>query len=603
MRWDVSNPAASGKATHLRSVALTDNALRRLPLIDRPGLWLAIGSRRTMPDQLVLADGKCAIVGFRFTRSGRLSNDREICGRILARDGFRGLCDWLTRERWGAYVAIMPDPKDSESIALYRDPIGALECVTWQSEGVRVVTSCPERWLDDARPVSLEIDWDHLKALLASPGLVRNGSPLLGVDVVQAGCLARFPAAASTERLWTPGAWCAPHRRTDPSPEVMYAIVESAISAWASIYPGAVAEVSGGLDSAVVAAIARPDTAYHFSTLQRGGDEREDARAVARHLDIDLIEAMVAASPLDEELLTAMPVGFRPGLGSTSLFHDRPLAQRLRAMQTPALFTGQGGDALFFQPATPMIACDPATGGAASGIAGLLDIAAWTRTPLTEVMRHRMFARWIEGPAEAPGNGVDYVAGVPDRKALGPLWHGDVSQLGPAKRIHLLAIANMQSAFGSSWCDEVADVVHPLMSQPIIEHVLGLHARTLVQGRRDRALARSAFAKELPQSLIYRRGKGSLTAHFGLMLARSVPFLRNYLLDGALASAGLLDRCRLEVILERDHLTRFDPYAQIFATLLVERWSRGWLRRIPHADPATRRDRLTVGAGGNDRTS
>lgn len=590
LRWDREDEAACLTAAHLVRIAMGHGGDGRVwtAHLDRPGLWLASASRRKLPGQLVLADGMCAIFGLRFTRTGRVFDDREICDRILARDGFRALCVWLTRERWGAYVAISHDPADPARVALYRDPIGAIDCATWRSNGVRVVTSCPGRWLAAAPPVFAGIDWRHLAALLAFPGLVRNGSPLTGVDVAPAGMLTTLPASTPAERLWTPGDWCPPRRRTDAAPDVMQTVVADAISAWSSIFPNAVAEVSGGLDSAIVAAVARPAAAFHFSTTHRSGDERRDARGVASRLGLNLIEAIVAPDPLDAETLAAIPLGFRPGLGSTSLFHDRQLSQHLKASGATALFTGQGGDAVFFQPATPLVACDPAGSGAAGGMAGLLEIASWTRMPLTTIVRHRLFARWIAGQAAVAGNGVDYLAVAADQHALGPLWHGQLDGLAPAKRIHLIAISNMQSAFGSSWCGEVADVVHPLMSQPVIEHVLGLSARTLVQGRRDRALVRLAFADQLPASLVHRRGKGSLTAHFGLMLTRSLPVLRDHLLDGALAAAGLIDRRRLEAVLDTDHLTRFDPYAQLFATLLVERWARGWLEQLRRAETPPR---------------
>ena len=119
-------------------------------------------------------------------------------------------------------------------------------------------------------------------------------------------------------------------------------------------------------------------------------------------------------------------------------------------------------------------------------------------------------------------------------------------------------------------------VVHPLLSQPIVEHFLGLSAFDLTEARRDRALVRRAYAGRLPATLLERRGKGCVTAYYGRMIARSLPFLRAYLLDSILAAKGVFARDRLEAVLDEHFLMQTNAYAEIFCALFAERWARGW---------------------------
>jgi asparagine synthase (glutamine-hydrolysing) len=127
-------------------------------------------------------------------------------------------------------------------------------------------------------------------------------------------------------------------------------------------------------------------------------------------------------------------------------------------------------------------------------------------------------------------------------------------------------------------------MIHPLMSQPLIEHVLAIPAIDLTFGCRERALARAAFSRRLPALLIDRRGKGDLTLYFGRMLAASTAFLREYLLDGQLAAHRAIDRTALEAILTPDLLMQQDHYSELMTAIVMERWARVWTRKLTDGD-------------------
>jgi asparagine synthase (glutamine-hydrolysing) len=101
----------------------------------------------------------------------------------------------------------------------------------------------------------------------------------------------------------------------------------------------------------------------------------------------------------------------------------------------------------------------------------------------------------------------------------------------------------------------------------------------LTGGRTDRWLARQAFADSLPSSVVWRQSKGDYTATFEREAAASLPFLRSWLLDGLLASHGVIDRSQLEPLLDRDRLMWAGGGAMLSGMAVVEAWLRRWSER------------------------
>ena len=122
-----------------------------------------------------------------------------------------------------------------------------------------------------------------------------------------------------------------------------------------------------------------------------------------------------------------------------------------------------------------------------------------------------------------------------------------------------------------------------MLAQPVMELCLSLPTSRLTAGGRDRGLARQAFAGRLPDSVRLRQSKGELGAYYGQVAAASLPMLRDYLLDGELVRAGLLDRARLEPMLVRDHLIWRGDYSALMSFAVVEAWVRHWADRLAAA--------------------
>ena len=148
--------------------------------------------------------------------------------------------------------------------------------------------------------------------------------------------------------------------------------------------------------------------------------------------------------------------------------------------------------------------------------------------------------------------------------------------LPPAKRAHIAQLAQKLTIHIENRRSQVAEVVHPLICQPMMEQWLAIPADHLTLGGRDRGLARKAFADRLPAAIRERRGKGELTGYYGRGVAASLPWARSYLLDGRLAAERLIDRARFEQVLTPEHqIWRGEAYL-VLTALTVEAWVRRW---------------------------
>ncbi len=486
----------------------------------------------------------------------------------------------LVERAWGRYVAVLTS--EDGAARVLRDPVGALEALTWRRDGLAIVASRlpddPDLW-----PRDLAIDWTVVAAILRQKAATSDRAPLKAVESLTPGVLTQ--PGQSAIRLWSPAAFARrPDRRAKP--EDLARVIDGVVAAWAGGRGQILCEISGGIDSAIIAASLRSALGARFSAInhywpQIEADERPYAQAVAELVDADLTCVARGELVLNGDKLAFSAAGPRPSHIGGDPDHDADLAMRLSG--GGALFTGRGGDAVLFQMPSTELAGDllrgaPAMGGRVQALARLAQRRGRTAWSLIgEAAR-----RWTSPVAFAPAPGflAERVAGA--APALHP-WLRDLSGVSPAKRVQIRSITNNLGSFGESLRHRAGDVIDPLLSQPVLELVLTIPAPRLALGPTDRPFARAAFAGRLPASVLQRHGKGDVAYFFSRSLAASLTFLRPYLLDGRLVSEGLVRRDRLEEILTPENLIWNDEVSEVFVALAVEAWVRAWEARIDGA--------------------
>lgn len=501
----------------------------------------------------------------------------------------------LVTQAWGAYVAVWIGPADSGPTVL-RDPSGALEVLIWRRDGVTVVSAQPIA--GRAGPLELSIDWPRIGQILADPISASLGAPpLRGLAAIDPGVTVQGGDGERPVALWRPADIVrAAQGRAWPSRQDLRRTVDAAVAALARDAGPIVCEISGGLDSAIMAtslaAVGEgPRLAVNFHGDQPEADERTYAQGVADRIGAPLRTVRRQLFAFDEASLAACGRAARPNFNALDPGYDAGLIAALEAVDGRALFTGHGGDTVFYQVAASALAADLLRGAPCEGSRRqrLEEVARRTRRSIWslgfEALTGRPWAVSIEGQL------LRQEAERIRRAGLTHPWLAGLGGVSPAKRQQIRALVSNLNANGATGRGERARIVHPLLSQPVVEACLAIPAPVLSAGEGERSYARDAFAERLPRAIVERRSKGEISVFLNRCLAVSRPFLRDFLLGGRLAARGLLDARDLEAALEPEAMVWKDASRDLLTAAALEAWVGHWEGRIAEGAAAA------VGAG------
>nr|WP_314121546.1 asparagine synthase-related protein [uncultured Brevundimonas sp.] len=465
---------------------------------------------------------------------------------------------------WGRYVLVR---RTSGDASILRDPSGAVEAVTWRRDGVSVIAPYAPSALDGLLPDDLAIDWNGVAGLLERGGGYRHELALTGVTPVAAGALAcAGQAGVRSWQIWRP-AEVYRNARERPRPDLRE-VVDRAVQSLARERTW-VAEVSGGLDSAIVAAAltdhqrARVTQWVNHFVDDPEGDERSFARPVVERHGYRLTEVKRSGLDLSAERLSQSADAFRPATNDIDTDYNDDIARRVEHSGAWGSLTGQGGDVVFYQMPTFLIAFDEIQERRLRARTEVLHAAArWTGQsiwPQTWLKARRTQALSLRGRTHP---WLDALNGVP-----------------PGKVKQIIGLVNSQAFQGRAGRSRHGPCINPLLSQPVMEAGLAWSSVDLTWGGRDRFAARAAYVDAIPASIFSRRSKGELGAFYGEAVAMNLERLRTYLLEGEIAAAGLLPS-GLADQMTREALVWRGGFATLITLALTEAWLRRWQARI-----------------------
>jgi asparagine synthase (glutamine-hydrolysing) len=450
----------------------------------------------------------------------------------------------LVRDFWGAY-ALFIDLPDAHSVL--RDPSGSVP-VYFGSAGPLEIYASDSDLLLRVLPGPASPDLDFIRHWLSFPFLRARRTGIHGARELLPGFCRYF--AKGEERflqLWSPFDFASSGSAAPTFEEASGMLREQLLRTIPCLAPDGediLLHLSGGLDSSIVAAAlhhaGRPFRAVNFATRSSDGDERPYARMVAAACGVELAELIEEQAEIDLARSIAGPL--RPPPNPLLQPVHRAAMLHFAATGPGVVLDGAGGDNVFAYLNSPVPALDAMRQeGLVAGIAALGDVAElhgctfWTAARLAFRKRRRGYGEpwrrdWgflTEGAALDQPDPHPWLA-PPEGTLQGSLDH-------------VRMILGIQHFLFDPWPGAPA-VLHPLLSQPLMETCLGTPTWLWVRGGRDRAVARAAFAGMLPEQILQRRGKGRLEAMFLRGYRAIRPQLEPFLLDGALAAQGIIDR-------------------------------------------------------------
>lgn len=536
------------------------------------------------------------VLGRPGTRHHSLGDSGIAIGTVISRDADDGRRETgskptdgreLIDSRWGDYVAFVRGP-EADTVTVIRAPSGGVPAFR-TVVGEATLISSDVAFLLTLTGASPRIDWHFVAHHLAFPHLRAGATGLAGIDELFAGDGTIF-TLRGTRRvgLWSPWDFAAAERQiTDPEEarDAVRRAVTEAVCGLVRPYRSALLELSGGLDSSVLAAglaaSGAPATAINLVTPGAEGDERGYARATAGACGLALAESDVAGEvDLTASVLNRLA---RPGIPAILGPADGLLAALARESGVDAFVSGTGGDCVFCSPASAAPAADAwRTFGpgqrflrAVRHVAEIHDASLWTAGSMAWRQAHRppIHRMW-------PSNNAFLVRDRLPREPDFHPWLAEPADALPGRRSHIRAVIAAFAHLDGYARHAVAPSIFPLMSQPVMEACFRVPTWMWIDGGRDRAVARQAFRDILPARVLDRRSKGGMDAYCIRNFEANRPRLEPFLLDGHLAEAGLLDRPAVASFLRQPVGQRDQRFYRLLPIIDAEAWARGWVGSI-----------------------
>lgn len=479
---------------------------------------------------------------------------------------------------WGDYLLIQPGP-EREQITILRDPSGGVPCLFSSQHGKWFVTS------DISLPTSLgifspRINWDFIAHQLAFPTHKAQQTGYSGVDDLPPGCtLTIGTGGAKVSSAWNPWAFVNPEvsYRTPAvaSAEVRKAVT-AVVAAWAETDQTAMLELSGGLDSSIVAVSMQGTgaklTLCTLKTPIPGSDERIYAEKVAARLGLPLLVADLgfASLGIDADTLPATPA---PRIGILQHVVSQVMRQAGESAGARSFFSGAGGDTVFCYLTSAAPAADALKmGGLRTWMSALHDLAAMHNCTLWKAGRLSL-KKLLTPPGPLPKRELDFVnpSNVAEHAEPHP-WLDWPPDALPGSRERIAGLAGAQIFRDIVPRGASRYVRMPLMAQPVMEAALRTPTWMWIAGGRNRSVARDAFAGELPQEVLERQSKGTFAGYLGALYQRNRLHIQSTLLCGKLRDQELLDVNALSVYLASDAPPKDDRYLRILFLYMVESW-------------------------------
>jgi asparagine synthase (glutamine-hydrolysing) len=525
------------------------------------------------------------------TRSSRFVPTREQSEQIIASRG-----RWLIEHAWGNYVALMRDPISRRTWVL-KDPCGDLPCFVTSFRGVHVVFA----HIGDLLATGLFEFTVNSRYLInrVLHGGVLDDDALNDVNRVYRGECVELGAEAKRNTHmfhWHPLHFTdadEPIEDVTYAARAMRATVRSCTHTLLREHQSVLLRLSGGLDSSIIAACIgtapeKPELhSYTYYTPGGRSDARPWARLAAMRSGLKHEEHAVTAESIPLPSLVDAPAFVEPTAVMGYIHRSTLEHQIAHTHHASAVFSGDGGDSGFCGDTFAYAVSEHLrrrgltlqAWSLAAKVASLTEESTWT--VLLKSLR-----RWLRGA------GMEHQMKVmlPASRLLSEElracyskatsfphpWLGNLHPIPWALVRRLGALLAPPDPYNAAKGARTPEVIAPLYCQPAMELFLRIPLDVHFRDGRERGLARSAFAEDVPPEIMRRIWKDRAPGFLDELVQRHRKFLRELLLDGVLVQEGLLNRAAVEDALsDRISASQVFP-GELLRHLEVEIWARQW---------------------------
>ncbi|GAB3309898.1 asparagine synthase-related protein [Luteimonas notoginsengisoli] len=561
-----------------------DSAIRRAaPVLRNSGLFprlltRSIGLFAAEGTPTLALFGNSILVGHVFRRDGSpLRATGDVPGSLNGPQ----LRRFLLEDCWGEYVLMQPDTNESADLVIMRDPSGGVPCFHSDDAEPRFVTSD----ISIATHHGLyrkQVDWDFINRCLVYPHQVTQRTALSNVRELLPGCLLCVRETdVACEQAWSPWDFVASGRRNDNPDEAAARVrdgVMTATRAWADTDRSVLLEMSGGLDSSILATcLHKTDANVSCCTLVTsvpGADERQYAGLVAEYLGVPL---QVEELGFGLARFDAPPPSWSVAPRISILQHalNEVMTEVGGKEDVASHFSGGGGDTIFCYLGNAAPAADAfRERGVSAGTNAIRELSLLHQCTFWKAARLTL-DKLVRQPKAPYGADLTFLA--PQVAAMPPDRHpwfeapGDALP-GDRQRIELLAGTQLYRHAMSRGPSR--ELRLPLLSQPVVEACLTAPTWMWIAGGRNRSVARAAFSNDLPREILERRSKGDFAQYLGAVWRRNGQRMLDFLLEGELQARGLLAPDSLRDFLRRRLAPRDRSFFRIFELCMIENWVR-----------------------------
>lgn len=487
----------------------------------------------------------------------------------------------IMKSLWGDFIAVIEDPA-ADIVAILVSPFGQYRLYSKSGPGVWIYASSLEILLR-ITAIKPSVNWARFGRFVQRSNLLERATCLDDIEQILPGtCEVISQSNRRNETWWTPWQYVIPSEpELDPQEQAdrLYETVRDTIARSATRFTRPLVELSGGLDSSIVAhcleAGHEPLASVTFFSPSADGDERAYAQLAAENARSELYEITLQADDIDLTRTPEMALA-NPGPHIIAQHMDQLIRDVGARAGSDAFFNGGGGDNVFclinsIVPAVDRWRSERSWSG------------TWrTLSDLSELLRigkGDVCLRFIKRLKDRDRS----VRWQPEREFLrGPApeaehpWLEGANLNLPGKCRHIRSLIGIQGALDGFGRSLDAPLEFPLLTQPIVEACLAIPSWKWVEGGRDRAVARNAFARYLPRRLIARRSKGALDGLFGQIYLKYRHEIAELLLGGRLASEGLLDRPSVMAYISKPLILTDRSFYRLIELAGFEIWSRHW---------------------------